>query len=1164
MSIKTSPVTVYPAQIDTSISLPIAVDNITTVTASITNQLRAAIVAIETELGVKPSGVYGTTRARLDVLEAAINSGGGGGSNVSFAGDLSGIATHQVVTGLQNKPISSIIPSTGQVLSYNGSSWIPASIPPGFTAATDLTGSSTSQVVIGLQGRAISSTAPTDQQVLGWVTAASKWEPITIPAGFTAANDLSGTPTAQTVIAIHGTSVPASPSANNVLVATSGTSSVWQQIADSQISSSANISVTKISHGSSAQILLTNATPAPTWTTISGDIGLLNTGASTVIALQNRALVSTAPTLQQTLGWSTSLNHWEPVTPPFINIKNGPYYAVGNGSTDDSAALIAAAASGAGIIYFPPNCICKVSNNVTFPKTQTLKFAPGAQLLVDAGKTVFIQGQHKSTIDARADQFLFNGDGYYSFGFQEYEFKWFGAIGDGTTDDTAGTQRAFNAMMSAPNDIYSSTAVKLLIPPGTYNLSYTVTLIGDYFHAYELIGSSGGVDGNFVCTFHWVRGTVLNPTIGIGVTMMDFWGLNGSYFRDIVFDGDGHNDLFVGGGRNVGAGTCTWFHTNQNGVKSFPGLISAATNFVMFQRCYWTGIVGHLNPHCALGDGPDSPGDVNMDKNGNYTIYQVTGVVPPTTGKNVIDNTYVATALVGNAIGGQPTFQVASSVGFTQWMAVLVWPNSPNFSIPWIGRIIAIPDSTHITALDSRGSPIPTTFFSGNTVSTCFPNATAPSLSSVFPGATIINQPSAIAAQEVQGYKFEKCTWTGGGYDTTDGYNYGYSCISIYSGANTEQFGFEDCNIGVAGQVFGFYASQSLNNELFFHNTEFGDYSGANVYLTDNFTTLQMVQCGCESHVGFGYFAYVVGGSASITDCEITVSSFGNPFSACMTLRTNAFVQRCNIDSQLEYYDDGYAQPNSIIVAGALKMEGCAIDTEQYMVPIFYGDTEIFYNGWGTGTAPGTNRTHAWGVENTIGQQINGSNISGNYKLFNNTGQNSSGSFIRLPDIEFAPPNSVWSIGIVNSIGTAGTITQTAYRCQPRTTTTCYNFLFNEFTNGRLNYIGILQPKTIIRSMVIECDGSFTGTGGFSTLTMDVNLLSSGSVFIGSILSGITCPIVAGQIVLDGSAIPSNIISSVWGGSDYIVVVMRFAGTLVTGSLKIYFTTEVVTPFTKT
>lgn len=76
----------YPGQIDTSTELPPSTDNVTPVKAEVVNRLRDAILAIEAELGVNPSGVFGTVRDRLDSLGSG--SGGGGAIAVQLNGSL--------------------------------------------------------------------------------------------------------------------------------------------------------------------------------------------------------------------------------------------------------------------------------------------------------------------------------------------------------------------------------------------------------------------------------------------------------------------------------------------------------------------------------------------------------------------------------------------------------------------------------------------------------------------------------------------------------------------------------------------------------------------------------------------------------------------------------------------------------------------------------------------------------------------------------------------------------------------------------------------------------------------------------------------------------------------------------------------------------------------
>lgn len=73
----TTDFTVYPCGIDSSDQLPKAVDNVTPVRGEVVNRHREAIISIESELGINPSGTFATVRARLDALETGGGVGGG-------------------------------------------------------------------------------------------------------------------------------------------------------------------------------------------------------------------------------------------------------------------------------------------------------------------------------------------------------------------------------------------------------------------------------------------------------------------------------------------------------------------------------------------------------------------------------------------------------------------------------------------------------------------------------------------------------------------------------------------------------------------------------------------------------------------------------------------------------------------------------------------------------------------------------------------------------------------------------------------------------------------------------------------------------------------------------------------------------------------------------
>src|SRR5713226_8547776 len=113
----------YPAQIDNNTSLPMAVDNVTPVQASVFNNLRSAVITIESTLGVSPNGVYGTVAGRLTTLENVV----GTFEPIELAGDLGNTLAMPHVIGIQGRPVTTFAPTYGQVLGWDGIVWTPTS-----------------------------------------------------------------------------------------------------------------------------------------------------------------------------------------------------------------------------------------------------------------------------------------------------------------------------------------------------------------------------------------------------------------------------------------------------------------------------------------------------------------------------------------------------------------------------------------------------------------------------------------------------------------------------------------------------------------------------------------------------------------------------------------------------------------------------------------------------------------------------------------------------------------------------------------------------------------------------------------------------------------------------------------------------------------------------
>jgi hypothetical protein len=115
-----------------------------------------------------------------DYTFAQISGSVAAGQLPSAGGDLNGGLTSARVTGLQNRPVGSSVPLSGQALVWDGSQWTPQTVASG-VAGGDLSGSLANAAVIRLQSRAISATAPTMGQVLGWDGA--QWIPQTVSGG---------------------------------------------------------------------------------------------------------------------------------------------------------------------------------------------------------------------------------------------------------------------------------------------------------------------------------------------------------------------------------------------------------------------------------------------------------------------------------------------------------------------------------------------------------------------------------------------------------------------------------------------------------------------------------------------------------------------------------------------------------------------------------------------------------------------------------------------------------------------------------------------------------------------------------------------------------------------------------------------------------------------
>ena len=131
----------YPAQLDTTQSLPTVVDSQSPVQGSFVNQLRDTILSVENSLGVNPAGLYSSVAGRLGAIENTFNNL----QIIRLTKDLGGTILNPLVIGLQGRPLAPNQPNLNDVITWNGIAWMPQRAqgpigPPGVPGAAGIQG----------------------------------------------------------------------------------------------------------------------------------------------------------------------------------------------------------------------------------------------------------------------------------------------------------------------------------------------------------------------------------------------------------------------------------------------------------------------------------------------------------------------------------------------------------------------------------------------------------------------------------------------------------------------------------------------------------------------------------------------------------------------------------------------------------------------------------------------------------------------------------------------------------------------------------------------------------------------------------------------------------------------------------------------------------------
>ncbi|MUT68048.1 hypothetical protein GOM71_19255 [Paenibacillus sp. NEAU-GSW1] len=155
-------------------------------------------------------------------------------------------------------------------------------------------------------------------------------------------------------------------------------------------------------------------------------------------------------TLDTEFGWRGINIRWKGANP--------------NGTAGSYAALLSAVSDESDTIYIPKG-VYLIEKNITISSAKRLVFARNARLKPASGVTITVN----CTIDAGIFDWIFDvSAGGWIGGFPlvgDIYPHWFGAKGDGNTDDTA----AFQAAMDVCNKKY-----RIFIPPGAYRIRRSI------------------------------------------------------------------------------------------------------------------------------------------------------------------------------------------------------------------------------------------------------------------------------------------------------------------------------------------------------------------------------------------------------------------------------------------------------------------------------------------------------------------------------------------------------------------------------------------------------------------------------------------------------------------------------------------------------------------
>lgn len=286
------------------------------------------------------------------------------------------------------------------------------------------------------------------------------------------------------------------------------------------------------------------------------------------------------------------------------------------GSTCSSTTL-SAAISGAPStlrrLLLPPidragvACTWIISSNLTVPSDMTLDVAPGATLSINAGVTLTIGGG----LDA-APQPLFSGSGsvVFSGGHRVAALypQWWGAKGDGTTNDTTAMNAALTAANAAGGSLVRLTqgtfliSTALLVGNGTTLEGVgpsSVLKMSSGMTTRAIIGRDGTTGQHDIRLAHLTIQGARNTPAGAWTSWRNFWAPSSAYPNGFYLFAQASGNVYIqasgspctsagtgsgpsGTGTGISDGTCSWNFVEPMWTPGVDGVFFTKSRNMVF------------------------------------------------------------------------------------------------------------------------------------------------------------------------------------------------------------------------------------------------------------------------------------------------------------------------------------------------------------------------------------------------------------------------------------------------------------------------------------------------------------------------------------------------------------------------------------------------------